>query len=88
MRPSSSERCRCSYGCSILMPTPSVILLVGPEAGLSDQEAEAAKAAGFLALHAGPRTLRTETAALAAIAAIQATWGDWADAPSARWLCA
>ncbi|NCX13565.1 MAG: 16S rRNA (uracil(1498)-N(3))-methyltransferase, partial [Betaproteobacteria bacterium] len=44
--------------------TPSVILLVGPEAGLSDQEAEAAKAAGFLALHAGPRTLRTETAAL------------------------
>ncbi|NCW50220.1 MAG: 16S rRNA (uracil(1498)-N(3))-methyltransferase [Betaproteobacteria bacterium] len=68
--------------------TPSVILLVGPEAGLSDQEAEAAKAAGFLALHAGPRTLRTETAALAAIAAIQATWGDWADAPSARWLCA
>lgn len=54
-----------------------ITLLVGPEGGLSDAEAQQAASAGFLAVHLGPRTLRTETAALAALAAIQSAWGDW-----------
>lgn len=51
-------------------------LLVGPESGLSDQEEDAALAAGFQALNFGPRVLRTETAGPAVIAALQATFGD------------
>ncbi len=54
-----------------------VVLLVGPEGGLASDEAEAAVAAGFSAVNLGPRTLRTETAALAAVAALQFARGDW-----------
>lgn len=54
----------------------SIILLVGPEGGLSDAEAAKAMAAGFTPLGLGPRVLRTETAAIAAIAALQSRYGD------------
>jgi 16S rRNA (uracil1498-N3)-methyltransferase len=63
----------------------TVWLLVGPEAGLSEQEVMVAKQAGFRSVHLGPRTLRTETAAMAAISAIQAAWGDWRRPGSMRW---
>jgi len=51
-------------------------LLVGPEAGLSDEEIAAAQAHGFVTVALGPRVLRTETAGLAAIAVLQARFGD------------
>ena len=51
-------------------------VLVGPEGGLSENEVKSAQAAGFRAVSLGPRTLRTETAAIAALAALQACWGD------------
>ncbi len=57
-------------------PMDAVILLIGPEGGLSDQEVVAARAVGFRALRLGPRILRTETAGIAALAAIQTLWGD------------
>jgi 16S rRNA (uracil1498-N3)-methyltransferase len=47
-----------------------VLLLSGPEGGLSPAEEKAARAAGFQALSLGPRTLRAETAPLAALAAL------------------
>lgn len=53
-----------------------VILLIGPEGGLSETEIEEAHRAGFLSLNLGPRILRTETAAVAAIAALQCCFGD------------
>ncbi len=53
-----------------------VILLVGPEGGLTEQEEEAASAAGFLPVRLGPRVLRTETAAVAGVTALQTLWGD------------
>ncbi len=59
-----------------MAPARSVIVLIGPEGGLSAREREAARTAGFLALRFGPRILRTETAPVAALAAIQALWGD------------
>jgi 16S rRNA (uracil1498-N3)-methyltransferase len=40
------------------------LLLVGPEGGLTDAEADALRAAAFHPLSLGPWTLRTETAAL------------------------
>ena len=55
--------------------TAGVVLLVGPEGGLSEAELARAEAAGFGRASLGPRVLRTETAAIAALAAIQAVWG-------------
>lgn len=59
-----------------LQPHQQVTLLIGPEGGLSNTERDAALAAGFRALRLGPRTLRTETAAIAALAALQLLAGD------------
>lgn len=53
-----------------------ITLLVGPEGGLDSKEREAAFAAGFRGITLGPRTLRTETAAVAGMTAIQLRWGD------------
>ena len=54
----------------------SVALLVGPEGGFSEQERDAAQAAGILPVRLGPRILRTETAAIAAAAVVQNLVGD------------
>ena len=56
----------------------AVVLLVGPEGGLSGGERRAAIAAGFRAASLGPRILRTETAPLAALSLIQYLAGDLA----------
>jgi 16S rRNA (uracil1498-N3)-methyltransferase len=53
-----------------------VALLIGPEGGLTDEEVDEARAAGFAAVGLGPRILRAETAAVAATAIIQHTLGD------------
>jgi 16S rRNA (uracil1498-N3)-methyltransferase len=58
------------------VPEKPLLLLVGPEGGLADEEIAAATGAGFSALALGPRVLRTETAGIAALAALQALWGD------------
>lgn len=58
-------------------PPQSVVLLAGPEAGLTEAEERAAQTAGFEPVRLGPRVLRTETAGLAAIAAISALYGDY-----------
>jgi len=55
----------------------SVLLLVGPEGGLSDGEIRRAQQAGCAALTLGPRVLRTETAPLAALSVLQYRWGDF-----------
>jgi 16S rRNA (uracil1498-N3)-methyltransferase len=59
-----------------LAPGADIVLLAGPEGGFTAEEEEAARITGFTAVSLGPRTLRTETAALAALAALQARWGD------------
>lgn len=53
-----------------------VVLLIGPEGGLSDKEIALAEQFDFLPLNLGQRVLRTETAALAAISALQSVFGD------------
>lgn len=62
-------------------PVSSVIFLIGPEGGLTQDEEAAAAIAGFVPLRLGPRILRTETAGLAAVAAAQALWGDFLTTP-------
>jgi 16S rRNA (uracil1498-N3)-methyltransferase len=56
-----------------------VVLLVGPEGGLSEQDRALALRAGFVGTRLGPRILRTETAGMAALAALQWRWGDLGD---------
>jgi len=58
-------------------PPGSVILLIGPEGGFSDDEIKMAHLAGFIPIRMGKRVLRTETAAMAGIAALQTLWGDF-----------
>jgi 16S rRNA (uracil1498-N3)-methyltransferase len=58
-------------------PRGAVILLAGPEGGLSPREHESAVMTGFTPVRLGPRVLRTETAAVAALAAMQTLWGDF-----------
>lgn len=55
----------------------TVVVLVGPEGGLSAQETAQIQALEFIGLGLGPRILRTETAALAAITLLQSHYGDW-----------
>lgn len=55
-----------------------LVLLVGPEGGLSEMELKLADLSGFAPLSLGPRVLRTETAGMVALAVIQSQWGDLA----------
>ncbi|MDP1709084.1 MAG: 16S rRNA (uracil(1498)-N(3))-methyltransferase [Gammaproteobacteria bacterium] len=59
-------------------PQGDIVLLVGPEGGLSNLEVMHAKQSGFTGVRLGPRILRTETVPAAALAAMQTLWGDWA----------
>ena len=52
-------------------------LLVGPEGGISPQEADCCRQAGILCVGLGPRILRTETAGPAAIAVLQYLTGNF-----------
>jgi 16S rRNA (uracil1498-N3)-methyltransferase len=58
-------------------PAQPLDLLIGPEGGLTPDEAARATRAGLAAARMGPRVLRTETASLAALAALNALWGDF-----------
>jgi len=59
-----------------LDPAGKIILVVGPEGGLTEEEEQRTARAGFIPVRLGPRVLRTETAPLAAIAVLQSMWGD------------
>jgi len=63
--------------CRDLTAMNDILLLVGPEGGLTDTEISTANASGLTSVRLGPRILRTETAAMAMIATLQALWGDF-----------
>lgn len=58
----------------------AIVLLTGPEGGLTPAERRAALQAGFTGVRLGPRVLRTETAPLAALSILQYLHGDLAGA--------
>jgi 16S rRNA (uracil1498-N3)-methyltransferase len=58
------------------MRLSAVEIAIGPEGGFADAELEALRLAGFLKVRLGPRTLRTETAALAGLTWLQTRFGD------------
>ena len=55
-------------------PPQALTLMIGPEGGFTDQEENAAIAAGALALTMGPRVLRTETAGISAMGILAGLW--------------
>ncbi len=62
------------------VPLPAggeVVLVVGPEGGLSPDELDAFTAAGGLPCRLGPTVLRTSTAGAAALAALSVRLGRW-----------
>lgn len=54
----------------------SIAIIVGPEGGLTEAEAETARKAGFTSVTLGTRILRTETAGIALLAILQYLFGD------------
>ena len=54
----------------------SIAVIVGPEGGLTENEARQARETGFIPVSLGPRILRTETAGLAILSILQFHWGD------------
>jgi 16S rRNA (uracil1498-N3)-methyltransferase len=62
------------------LPLPSsgdLVVIVGPEGGLSRAEAAAFAAAGAVAAHLGPTVLRTSTAGLVAASVLLSRAGRW-----------
>lgn len=54
----------------------SVVIFIGPEGGLNEEELLHLKEQNFETVRFGPRILRTETAGPAVISAMQILWGD------------
>ena len=54
-----------------------IVVVVGPEGGLSDDEVAAFTGAGGRAVHLGPEVLRTSTAGVAAVAALLSRTSRW-----------
>ncbi len=60
--------------------TPGTLgIIVGPEGGFSDEEAERLTKSGSISIHLPGRILRTETAAIACLTLVQAKFGDFSN---------
>ncbi len=58
----------------------TVMALIGPEGGFQEEEVQQAQKKGFVPISLGPRTLRSETAALAVILSASiplGSYGNW-----------
>lgn len=58
-------------------PAPELLVVVGPEGGISDAEVDALTAAGAVTARLGPHVMRTSTAGPVAIAMLNERLGRW-----------
>ena len=64
--------------CDVTVPDDgTVLLVVGPEGGLSDEELAAFRAAGATVVRLGSEVLRTSTAGVVAVASVLARTPRW-----------
>lgn len=67
----------CTMAAALREAAPaSAAVIIGPEGGLTAEEAALAEAAGARLVTLGKRILRTETAAIVALALVMHAWGD------------
>ena len=66
---------RCAGWCSA--PDAEVVLVVGPEGGIADDELAAFETVGAVVRRLGPTVLRTSTAGTVAAAIVMANSGRW-----------
>ena len=59
------------------MPVQSAIIVIGPEGGVSPEEAGQFQTQGYQPVSLGPRILRTETAGMVALGILQYEYGDY-----------
>ncbi|MUM16094.1 16S rRNA (uracil(1498)-N(3))-methyltransferase [Mycobacterium sp. CBMA271] len=64
-----------------LSAAPSVMLIVGPEGGIADEELGVLTDAGAVPVRLGPTVLRTSTAAAVALGALGVLTNRWVSAP-------
>jgi 16S rRNA (uracil1498-N3)-methyltransferase len=57
-------------------PFRTILLILGPEGGFTDDEIDRARAEGFVIAGLGPRILKAETATIAACSLVQYLFGD------------
>lgn len=72
-----TPHCESPMNATKLPTNAKIILLIGPEGGLSAGEIQLAVNHQYQSLLLGPRVLRTETATVAALAVLQARFGDF-----------
>jgi len=61
----------------VAAPAGGIVILVGPEGGLTAGEVAAVGRHGFQGISLGPRVMRAVTGPLAVLAALQTLWGDF-----------
>lgn len=67
----------CTMAAALREAAPeAAAVIIGPEGGLTAEEAQLAEAAGARLVTLGKRILRTETAAIVALALVMHAWGD------------
>ena len=66
-----------SLGRLSLPESGDLLLVVGPEGGITSEEGEAFRAAGAIACRLGPTVLRTSTAGTVAAAILLTSSGRW-----------
>ena len=71
------EEAASSMGSLDVPSAGSLVVVVGPEGGLSDDEVARFEAAGAHAVRLGSEVLRTSTAGVAAVAALLSRTGRW-----------
>ncbi|MDW5327375.1 16S rRNA (uracil(1498)-N(3))-methyltransferase [Plantactinospora sp. KLBMP9567] len=71
------EEAQARLGSADLPPSGDIVLVVGPEGGVSPAELETLASAGAVPVRLGPEVLRTSTAGVAALAVLSTRLGRW-----------